>query len=138
MIHGVEHGFHHAHEHAHDDGHGHHHPAIVERSDGNLDPEDPQDMRNMGGLLNRMPRTGWTFIIGGLALSGFPFLTAGFWSKDEILTSGLGYETKLVVFWTLALAAFLTAFYTMRQIGLTFLDKPRTEGRSMRRRVSAA
>ena len=32
------------------------------------------------------------------------------------------------VFWTLAIAAFLTAFYTMRQIGLTFLDKPRTEG----------
>ena len=26
----------------------------------------------MGGLLKRMPITGWTFIIGGLALSGFP------------------------------------------------------------------
>ena len=32
-----------------------------------------------------MPWTGWTFIIGGLALAGFPFLTTGFWSKDEIL-----------------------------------------------------
>ena len=28
---------------------------------------------------------GWTFIIGGLALAGFPIITAGFWSKDEIL-----------------------------------------------------
>jgi len=33
-----------------------------------------------------------------------------------------------VVFWTLAVAAFLTAFYTARQIGLTFLGQPRTEG----------
>ncbi len=41
-------------------------------------------MMNMGGLLKRMPRTGWTFIIGALALTGiFPW--AGFWSKDEIL-----------------------------------------------------
>ena len=100
VIHGVEHGFHHAHAHAGDghdeavsgesggeeDAHGHiHGPGVISRPDGDLDPNDPQDMRNMGGLLKRMPITGWTFIIGGLALSGFPFLTAGFWSKDEIL-----------------------------------------------------
>lgn len=81
----------------------------------------------MGGLLGRMPVTGWTFIIGGLALSGFPILTSGFWSKDEILAFAWdGGNT--VVFWTLAVAAFLTAFYTARQIGLTFLGSPRTEG----------
>ena len=81
VIHGVEHGYHHAHEHAqdgHEESHGEH---IVRRADGVLDTEDAQDMRNMGGLLTRMPRTGWTFIIGGLALSGFPLVTAGFWSK---------------------------------------------------------
>ena len=81
----------------------------------------------MGGLLSRMPLTGWTFIIGGLALSGFPLLTAGFWSKDEILASAW-YGQNNWVFWTLAVAAFLTAFYTARQIGLTFLGTPRTEG----------
>ncbi|HEX9596716.1 MAG TPA: proton-conducting transporter membrane subunit, partial [Anaerolineales bacterium] len=80
-----------------------------------------------GGLLNRMPLTGWTFIIGGLALSGFPILTAGFWSKDEILSTAW-FGQNLWVFWTLAAAAFLTAFYTARQIGLTFLGAPRTEG----------
>ncbi|MGB5049238.1 MAG: proton-conducting transporter membrane subunit, partial [Caldilineaceae bacterium] len=128
VIHGVEHGFHHAHEHASHDGHDEHgHSHIVRRSDGNLDPDDPQDMRNMGGLLQRMPRTGWTFIIGGLALSGFPLITAGFWSKDEILASAWG-GNHLWVFGALALAAFLTAFYTMRQIGLTFLGQPRSEG----------
>ena len=122
VIHGVEHGFHHAHEHAH--GHA---PAVVQRPDGRLDPNDPQDMRNMGGLLSRMPGTSWTFIIGGLALSGFPLITAGFWSKDEIFAYAWGSGHNLV-FWTLAISAFLTAFYTARQIGLTFLGAPRTEG----------
>ena len=127
VIHGVEHGFHHVHEHAHDDhGHSDH---LVRRADGMLDTEDAQDMRNMGGLLQRMPRTGWTFIIGGLALSGFPLITAGFWSKDEILAVAWDGNHQWV-FWTLALAAFLTAFYTMRQIGLTFLGRARSPGAS--------
>lgn len=129
VIHGVEHGYHHAHEHAHDDHEESHGEHIVRRADGVLDTEDAQDMRNMGGLLTRMPRTGWTFIIGGLALSGFPLVTAGFWSKDEILAFAWDGSHQWV-FWTLALAAFLTAFYTMRQIGLTFLGRPRTEGAS--------
>ncbi len=132
VIHGVEHGYHHAHEHAHDDhdhDENHGEQRIVRRADGILDTEDAQDMRNMGGLLSRMPRTGWTFIIGGLALSGFPLVTAGFWSKDEILAFAW-YGNHQWLFWTLALSAFLTAFYTMRQIGLTFLGKARTEGAS--------
>jgi NADH-quinone oxidoreductase subunit L len=87
---------------------------------------DPQDMFNMGGLRKKMPITFWTFVIGGFALSGFPLITAGFWSKDEILADAWGHG-HLVVFWTLALAAFLTAFYTMRQITLTFLGKARTQ-----------
>ena len=87
---------------------------------------DPQNMFNMGGLRNKMPITFWTFLIGGLALSGFPLVTAGFWSKDEILADAFGHG-HLSVFVTLALAAFLTAFYTMRQITLTFLGEPRTK-----------
>ncbi|HEY3343623.1 MAG TPA: NADH-quinone oxidoreductase subunit L [Anaerolineaceae bacterium] len=87
---------------------------------------DAQNMLNMGGLRKKMPITFWTFLIGGLALSGFPLVTAGFWSKDEIL-SGAFSEGHFIVFITLALAALLTAFYTMRQITLTFLGKPRTE-----------
>lgn len=129
VIHGVEHGYHHAHEHAHEDHGESHTEHIVRRADGVLDTEDAQDMRNMGGLLSKMPRTGWTFIIGGLALSGFPLVTAGFWSKDEILAFAWDGSHRWV-FWTLALAAFLTAFYTMRQIGLTFLGRARTEGAS--------
>jgi NADH-quinone oxidoreductase subunit L len=87
---------------------------------------DPQDMFNMGGLRKKMPITFWTFLIGGFALSGFPLVTAGFWSKDEILSDAFG-NGHLMVFITLALAALLTALYTMRQITLTFLGKPRSE-----------
>jgi NADH-quinone oxidoreductase subunit L len=82
-------------------------------------------MFNMGGLRKKMPVTFWTFLIGGFALSGFPVLTAGFWSKDEILADAFGHG-HWAVFITLAVAAFFTAFYTMRQITLTFFGKPRT------------
>jgi NADH-quinone oxidoreductase subunit L len=45
------------------------------------------NMSDMGGLRKAMPHTFWTFVIGSLALAGFP-LTAGFFSKDEILIAG--------------------------------------------------
>ena len=131
VIHGVEHGHHHAHAHAAHDSHGdeahdaHHGPTLLPRADGLLNPDDPQDMRNMGGLIKRMPLTGWTFVVGALSLCGFPLITAGFWSKDEILASAWS-GNNLIVFVTLALAAFLTAFYTTRQVMLTFFGTPRT------------
>ncbi len=103
IIHGMEHGVLHTGEHI-----------------------DAQNMLNMGGLRKKMPITFWTFLIGGLALSGFPLVTAGFWSKDEILT-GAFKGGQMGVFIALALAALLTAFYTARQITLTFLGKPRTK-----------
>jgi NADH-quinone oxidoreductase subunit L len=104
VIHGMEHGVLHT---------GDHHV-------------DPQDMWNMGGLRKKMPITFWTFLIGGFALSGFPLVTAGFWSKDEILADAF-VNGHWVVFATLAIAALMTAFYTMRQITLTFLGEPRTK-----------
>lgn len=110
VIHGMEHGA--------GEVHDHH--------------TDPQDMRYMGGLRHKMPRTFWTFLIGGMALSGLPFITAGFWSKDEIFADAWyqfshdGSALGLFVFIMLGLAAFLTAFYTMRQISMTFFGQPRT------------
>ena len=83
-----------------------------------------QDMMKMGGLAKRMPVTFWTFLAGGLALAGFPIITAGFWSKDEILAHAWAHNPT--VFWALAAGALLTAFYTMRQICLTFLGQPRS------------
>ncbi len=118
VIHGVEHGHHHAEHEAHlAGGHGGH--------DAHAPVFDPQNMFNMGGLAKKMPITYWTFLIGGLALSGFPFITAGFWSKDAIL-GGAAEGGQWIVFWGLAAAALLTAFYTMRQIILTFHGAPRS------------
>src|SRR5690606_22531479 len=135
-IHGMEHGHHHAHEHGHH-GHDEHetHDAHAGHDEHHETADavfDPQDMMNMGGLRRTMPVTFWTFLIGGFSLAGFPLITAGFWSKDEILADayyGLthGYGPHALVFVLLALAAFLTAFYTMRQLGLTFWGEPRTE-----------
>lgn len=102
VIHGMEHGALHSGEHV-----------------------DIQDMFQMGGLRRRMPVTFWTFLTGGLALAGFPVITAGFWSKDEILADAYGRGHQ-AIFLVLAVAAFLTAFYTMRQITLTFLGEPRS------------
>jgi len=91
-----------------------------------------QDMMKMGGLKDKMPITFWTFLAGGLSLSGFPVITSGFWSKDEILTDAWdaflrqGFVSWPFFVWLLlTLAAFLTALYTARQISLTFLGEPR-------------
>jgi NADH-quinone oxidoreductase subunit L len=130
VIHGVEHG----HHHLHGGGHGHDDHGHSDHDDhGATEHEfDPQDMRNMGGLWSRMPITFITFTIGGLALMGAPFITAGFWSKDEILAHAFygmnnGNPLAMVVFWTLCIAATFTAFYTARQIFMTFGGEPRSE-----------
>ncbi len=115
VIHGMEHGHHHA-------THGH---------SGHADDEfDPQDLRFMGGLKERMPVTYWTYLFGTLAIAGIiPF--AGFWSKDEILLDSLkagvdkGLLSGYVGFVLLLTAAAFTAFYMWRQVSLIFLGKPR-------------
>jgi NADH:ubiquinone oxidoreductase subunit 4 (subunit M) len=83
------------------------------------------DMREMGGLIRRMPLTGWTFTIGALSLAGVPFL-AGFYAKDEILqianSSGRPWVYVLG-----SVGALLSALYIGRLIFLTFFGSPRSE-----------
>jgi NADH-quinone oxidoreductase subunit L len=101
------------HEHAHSKDDEHHGHADF----------DPQDMRNMGGLRDRMRTTYWVYLIGALALSGIPPLS-GFFSKDEIILAAENYN--LAIFFILLLAAFLTAFYMGRQLILVFGGTVRT------------
>jgi NADH-quinone oxidoreductase subunit L len=84
-----------------------------------------QDIRSMGGLWKKLPLTGWTFLIGALALSGIPPF-AGFWSKDEILLGALrsGNTTLFVLG---LIAAFCTAFYIFRVFFMTFTGEFRGE-----------
>jgi NADH-quinone oxidoreductase subunit L len=76
------------------------------------------NMSEMGGLRKMMPVTFVTFLIGSAALSGIPPL-AGFWSKDEIISTAFREANYGV--WAVALVtAVLTAFYMTRAVLLTF------------------
>jgi NADH-quinone oxidoreductase subunit L len=83
-----------------------------------------QDIRRMGGLWKKLPATGTTFLVGVLAIAGFPFLS-GFYSKDAILASA--WDGFPLLFWIGLAAAILTAFYMTRLFVLTFLGEPRDE-----------
>ncbi|MFO0706876.1 MAG: NADH-quinone oxidoreductase subunit L [Nitrospira sp.] len=79
-----------------------------------------QDMRHMGGLKDKLPVTYWTFIVGSLALAGFP-LTAGFFSKDDLLVSAWSSGPLGQVLTLLGLlTALMTAFYSFRLVFVTF------------------
>lgn len=92
---------------------------------------DKADVWEMGGLIKKMPITGWTFVIGGLAIAGIPPF-AGFWSKDEILVVTLEYAKQghalgYLLFFLASFTALLTAFYMWRMIFLTFFGKEKPE-----------
>ena len=79
-----------------------------------------QDMRRMGGLKAKLPVTYWTFVVGSLALAGFP-LTAGFFSKDDLLISAWSAGILGQVLTAFGLVtALMTAFYTFRLVFVTF------------------
>ena len=95
------------------------------------------DMREFGGLRHRLPYTCWTFAVGALALCGIPIF-AGFFSKDEVLTSlklaaeasnssgGTGWGWAYYLIYGVAiLTAFMTAFYTGRAFFMTFFGPER-------------
>jgi NADH-quinone oxidoreductase subunit L len=86
-----------------------------------------QDMRHMGGLKDKLPITYWTFVIGSLALAGFP-LTAGFFSKDDILVSAWssGDLGQVLTLFGL-LTALLTAFYSFRLVFVVFWGPSRVD-----------
>ncbi len=90
-----------------------------------------QSIDRMGGFRKAMPFTFVTFTVGALALAAFP-MTAGFFSKDEILgfaiARGSGYVVLAVVGY---LAAFVTAFYAFRMVFRVFFRNPVPEAREL-------
>ncbi len=119
----VIHAMHHAYHHTHRD-------------------DDPQDLRNMGGLAKYMPATAAAMTIATLAIAGIPPL-AGFFSKDEILASvfarahgsplassalfGVSGSSILYVVYAIGvITALLTAIYMTRMLLLTFYGLNRT------------
>jgi len=84
-----------------------------------------QDIRNMGGLREKLPVSYWTFLIATLTIAGFPPLS-GFFSKDEILWQAFSQGHWLLWFVAFA-AAGLTGFYMFRLLFLTFWGTCRAE-----------
>ena len=87
-----------------------------------------QDMRRMGGLRKYLPITYGTFLVGSLALIGFPG-TSGFFSKDALIDAvhgshrvGSGYAYFCVLS-----GVFITALYTFRMFFMTFHGKERMD-----------
>ncbi len=90
-----------------------------------------QDMREMGGLRKKMPITHLTFLISTLALTGVPCLS-GYFSKDAIIANALewGMTEKGAGYvpWIFAtVAAFMTMFYMMRLMYMTFWGEPKNQ-----------
>jgi len=81
-----------------------------------------QDMRRMGALRKVMPITGFTFIIGWLAIAGVPPF-AGFWSKDEILL--YAFANNRLLWFIGVVTALLTAYYMTRQVIMVFFGEAR-------------
>ena len=89
---------------------------------------DTRDIRKMGGLWRKMPITITMMFIGALTLVGFP-LTAGFFSKDEIISLSYALYQSNGNIWPwllLVVGAFLTTLYTFRMFFLVALGKPKT------------
>jgi NADH-quinone oxidoreductase subunit L len=91
-----------------------------------------QDMRNYGGLRDKIPYTFWAMVIGTLAITGVGIpLThygfAGFLSKDAVIESvwAGGTTAAELAFWLLIVAAAMTSFYSWRLIFLTFFGEAR-------------
>ncbi|GJM60781.1 NADH-quinone oxidoreductase subunit L [Persicobacter diffluens] len=94
---------------------------------------DPQDMRQMGDLMRRMPLIHAGYVICAAALIGLPFFS-GFMSKDAILMASWEWASNMSAHghvWAWAIpflgfaAAVLTAFYMARQWYLVFWSKSR-------------
>ena len=88
---------------------------------------DEQDMRAMGKTIRLLPLTYTFFVLGSLALIGFPWLS-GFYSKDAILESAFGHGSPqgFFTFWFGCAAAFCTAYYSTRLLYLCFFgNQPR-------------
>lgn len=92
-----------------------------------------QNIWKMGGLLKKMPITGLTFAIGTAALIAVPFVTSGFYSKEEILAAA--YGKNKILFGIAVAVAFLTAFYMTRAFVVAFLGKTRSDNASHAKEV---
>ncbi|MDO9619954.1 MAG: NADH-quinone oxidoreductase subunit L [Pseudomonas sp.] len=85
-----------------------------------------QNIFKMGGLWKKLPLAYISFIVGGAALAALPLITAGFYSKDEILWEAFASGHQWLLYAGLT-GAFLTSLYTFRLIFIAFHGEQKTE-----------
>ena len=85
-----------------------------------------QNIFRMGGLWKKLPLAYASFVVGGAALAALPLLTAGFYSKDEILWEAFASGHGGLLYAGLT-GAFLTSIYTFRLIFIAFHGEQKTE-----------
>jgi NADH-quinone oxidoreductase subunit L len=85
---------------------------------------EEHDMFKMGGLRKKLPVVFITFLIGGASLSALPLITAGFYSKDQILWFSWSSIQGSKWLWLAGITgALITSLYTFRMIFLTFFGE---------------
>lgn len=94
-----------------------------------------RNMEEMGGLIKRMPKTAFFFLVGSVAISALPPLN-GFiseWLTYQSLLQGFGTTESLVRIMfplagaMLALTGALAAACFVKAFGITFLAQPRSD-----------
>lgn len=78
------------------------------------------DLRHIGGLGKLMPLTAASFVVFGLAISGFPGLN-GFFSKELVFDAAL--ETNVVFYIVALVGAAMTAISFLKLGGAAFFGK---------------
>jgi NADH-quinone oxidoreductase subunit L len=90
--------------------------------------DEEHDIFKMGGLRKKMPVVFYTFLIGSASLSALPLITAGFYSKDQILWYSFSSQGGSIILWFAGIiGAMLTALYSFRMIFITFYGEAKTE-----------
>jgi NADH-quinone oxidoreductase subunit L len=90
--------------------------------------DEEHNIFKMGGLRKKMPVVFYTFLIGSASLSALPLITAGFYSKDQILWYSFSSQSGNIMLWLAGIiGAFLTALYSFRMIFITFYGEAKTQ-----------
>jgi NADH-quinone oxidoreductase subunit L len=85
-----------------------------------------QNIFTMGGLRNKLPAAFWAFLIGAASLAALPVISAGFFSKEMILSEVWSYPAAAL--WAAGITgALLTAIYIFRALFIVFFGPVTTE-----------
>ena len=90
--------------------------------------KEEHDIFRMGGLKEKVPALYYSFLAGSASLAALPLVTAGFYSKDQILWYAFASPGGSLLLWIAGIiGAFLTALYSFRMVYITFYGEMKTE-----------